>query len=857
MKRVALLFLLVLGALGLAQGVALAADGPTLALTDIAFDRNVINPGDTVAVVLSYRVEGDLGQEAAAIPFTYAITLRDADSGEQIGNPIIGEGAVPAPPVAGVTYLARETFVAPKEGDYTVEAVLATAVQSLDAPPEAAPNARQEMFTVQSILPPNIVNVLAGLGLFAAVMAIVAAGAEVVIDSLRVALGLKSKVTAMDAFNRLARQLPGQLRDLGVSADDLQTLQAQMADLRGMLNRVTTVADVRRQLAQGQFSAAFDNVLGGWDVLNRRVPAVELITAVQATFEPRLPPAMQPQVTAWIAAQQAQWQTVQVGTAVDAVLDYLEQHHGQELGQALLNDLQTQAQTLADLALQKAALRLREQLKQALRPLVTGLLRRLSLPESYVSGFANLLEQQINQVRLDELNSSGLLEMLAHFFSAEGPQVGIEWLGRQANLLVGKNKAAILQAYDAQVGPALREFGLDTAVMRTEMDKTLGLLEQKSQAAIDAYVVSLKNLMIAVEARRNATQSPFRKAWRTLRNAAFPFWLALLSALLGWAVWRFVMFDIIPGPNLLFAFLRLFVAGLVASGAGLLLQALFFALFDKHVLQPLGQNQQTLLGLMNRGAVAAPAQPPLQAVMALRRAETVHARDLREIVEREAIRPLQVYVTAVYARIHQDSAKLGTQFQDLGARAQRFLLALAFFSVGDLLFAIETAWNFALRRPNEQGRLADAIQARIEQLSPERIAAFLQERDDEHRDEEASRLRWLRALAAFVGFILAFLLQIDAVELLSSVVPDAARINAAFSVTLPQLWAALPLGRLRFPWPELQNVITPGVILTGLAASAGSAYWHDVLDRLQAAKKGTEAATKLLQQAKSSLDADR
>jgi hypothetical protein len=62
---------------------------------------------------------------------------------------------------------------------------------------------------------------------------------------------------------------------------------------------------------------------------------------------------------------------------------------------------------------------------------------------------------------------------------------------------------------------------------------------------------------------------------------------------------------------------------------------------------------------------------------------------------------------------------------------------------------------------------------------------------------------------------------------------------------------------LQFPWPNLENVITPGIILTGLAASAGSAYWHDVLDRLQAAKKGTEAAAKLLQQAKSISDVER
>ena len=37
--------------------------------------------------------------------------------------------------------------------------------------------------------------------------------------------------------------------------------------------------------------------------------------------------------------------------------------------------------------------------------------------------------------------------------------------------------------------------------------------------------------------------------------------------------------------------------------------------------------------------------------------------------------------------------------------------------------------------------------------------------------------------------------------------------------------------------------------LTAFAASAGSAFWHDRLDKLQASKKGAQAAATLLNQA--------
>ena len=44
--------------------------------------------------------------------------------------------------------------------------------------------------------------------------------------------------------------------------------------------------------------------------------------------------------------------------------------------------------------------------------------------------------------------------------------------------------------------------------------------------------------------------------------------------------------------------------------------------------------------------------------------------------------------------------------------------------------------------------------------------------------------------------------------------------------------------------------LTAGVILSGFAASAGSAYWHDQLGRLQVAKKTVDKVSKAVETVK-------
>jgi hypothetical protein len=130
-----------------------------------------------------------------------------------------------------------------------------------------------------------------------------------------------------------------------------------------------------------------------------------------------------------------------------------------------------------------------------------------------------------------------------------------------------------------------------------------------------------------------------------------------------------------------------------------------------------------------------------------------------------------------------------------------------------------------------------------QQLTPENVAWAVLNRSDQQRDEEASRQRWLRVISAIVGLVLAYLLQIDAARLLDAAVPGVGNtINAIFSYDGEQLhamWVRLP-ANLSF---------TAGMVLTGLAASAGSTFWHDFLGRLQATKAVAEGAASVLKQA--------
>jgi len=139
------------------------------------------------------------------------------------------------------------------------------------------------------------------------------------------------------------------------------------------------------------------------------------------------------------------------------------------------------------------------------------------------------------------------------------------------------------------------------------------------------------------------------------------------------------------------------------------------------------------------------------------------------------------------------------------------------------------------------GEVDVGIREKIEAVGPTTVAQVLLERDDKHRDEEASRIRIMRVFSIIVGTVLAYWLQIDAAVYLNYAVPGiAGKINA------------VSIGHL----PLLPDDITVGIVLTGLAASAGSKFWRDLLGRLQTARGQAEEAAKLVRKVKGMVGAE-
>ncbi|MBK8984881.1 MAG: hypothetical protein IPM39_02180 [Chloroflexi bacterium] len=125
----------------------------------------------------------------------------------------------------------------------------------------------------------------------------------------------------------------------------------------------------------------------------------------------------------------------------------------------------------------------------------------------------------------------------------------------------------------------------------------------------------------------------------------------------------------------------------------------------------------------------------------------------------------------------------------------------------------------ALMSERAQRETAPAIQ------NLEHAAGQLLALDQRDVSDRASYVQLIRLISVIVGVTLAYMLQIDAADLLTDFLPESADFLSTRFTLLPN-------------WPA----ISAGIILTGLGASAGSGFWHDQLSRLQTVKKGAEAA---------------
>lgn len=94
-----------------------------------------------------------------------------------------------------------------------------------------------------------------------------------------------------------------------------------------------------------------------------------------------------------------------------------------------------------------------------------------------------------------------------------------------------------------------------------------------------------------------------------------------------------------------------------------------------------------------------------------------------------------------------------------------------------------------------------------------KIAVYMAALRDKFTLDERRRVATLRILSAAVGIVIALLLQIDTFDIIGTLFPEDVR------------------SLLTTPGGQLG-----GMMITGLAASAGSSFWHDQLGRLRAIK---------------------
>jgi len=90
------------------------------------------------------------------------------------------------------------------------------------------------------------------------------------------------------------------------------------------------------------------------------------------------------------------------------------------------------------------------------------------------------------------------------------------------------------------------------------------------------------------------------------------------------------------------------------------------------------------------------------------------------------------------------------------------------------------------------------------------IAIKLATLRERYAASQRQRITILRSLSAIIGIIIAFALQVDSFNILGS------------------FFSANVLASLDTQWGHIG-----GMIITGLAASAGSSFWHDMLGRVR------------------------
>ncbi|MBN1582990.1 MAG: hypothetical protein JXA89_19940 [Anaerolineae bacterium] len=169
---------------------------------------------------------------------------------------------------------------------------------------------------------------------------------------------------------------------------------------------------------------------------------------------------------------------------------------------------------------------------------------------------------------------------------------------------------------------------------------------------------------------------------------------------------------------------------------------------------------------------------------------------------------------------------------------------IAGLAIASIVISIAALWAYAGLRQHNAKKAASVTAATA--------AKVLLEQETLHRREESFRVGVIKLISLFIGIALAFWLQIDAVNLLEGVLSKKVigTINKTFiSIEIESSSASDASSQAEETSEATKRRLdlTVGIVLTGLAATAGSAFWHDQLDRLQSIKRQAESAAKVVQ----------
>lgn len=124
----------------------------------------------------------------------------------------------------------------------------------------------------------------------------------------------------------------------------------------------------------------------------------------------------------------------------------------------------------------------------------------------------------------------------------------------------------------------------------------------------------------------------------------------------------------------------------------------------------------------------------------------------------------------------------------------------------------------ALREDAVKALTEMGLEAQVDTVQKD-IALKLATLRQKHASTEKSRITTLRVVSALIGILIAFTMQINTFEILSVLFPEDV------------------IASLNTSWGQIG-----GMLATGLAASAGSSFWHDMLGRVRSLKNTVQNA---------------